>query len=144
MRAVRVAVVPATLSPSPFDLAGSLFLARAGELAFSVWELFAPHSYIVALMPGFIKRLCLCYTGRMDQRDGFITLAEAAALAGYASAGGLRLAVASGKLRAVKAGKRVNLTRREWLDAYLATLHPGNYRRGQQRKGQDAGGEAGE
>ncbi len=78
----------------------------------------------------------------MEQRDGLITLAEAAQIAGYASAGGLRQAVAEGKLRAVKAGKRVNLTRREWLDAYLATVRPGNYRRGQPKSSQDAGDEA--
>ncbi len=82
----------------------------------------------------------------MEQREGLITLAEAAEIAGYTSAGSLRQAVAAGKLRTVKAGKRVNLTRREWLDAYLATLRPGRYHRGQPKssEGQDGSGEGGE
>ncbi len=49
----------------------------------------------------------------------------------------------AGKLRTVLLGPRAYVTTQEWLDAYLATLRPGNYKRGLP-KGQDAGGEAGE
>ena len=69
----------------------------------------------------------------MDERGGFITLDEAAGLAGYESAGNLRQAAASGKLRTIKAGKRVNLTRQEWVEEYMATLRQGNYHRGVKR-----------
>ncbi len=68
-----------------------------------------------------------------DELEGYITLARAAELAGYRNGyGNLRRAAATGKLETRQLG-RMRLTRREWLDAYLATLHEGNYRRGEPR-----------
>ncbi len=75
--------------------------------------------------------------------EEFITLNEAAEIAGYRDAATLRVAANKGRLRTVKPGPRLHMTTRPWLDAYLATLRPGNYKRGLP-KGQDAGGEVGE
>ena len=73
----------------------------------------------------------------------FITLQQAAAIAGYSNTATLRAAAAAGRLQSVKPGPHLYMTTRPWLDAYLATLRPGNYKRGLP-KGQDAGGEVGE
>jgi len=90
--------------------------------------------------------LSVRYTEAMsdeEQIGEYITLARAAEIAGYSGSSNLRHASAAGTLRTRMVGK-IRFTTQEWLDAYLATLHPGNYKRGQQRKGQDAGGEGGE
>ncbi len=78
-----------------------------------------------------------------EQIGEYITLARAAEIAGYSGSSNLRHASAAGTLRTRMVGK-IRFTTQEWLDAYLATLHPGNYKRGHPRKGLDAGGEAGE
>ncbi len=76
-----------------------------------------------------------------EQIGEYITLARAAEIAGYgAGSGNLRTAAVKGTLQTVMVGK-IRLTTEAWLDAYLATLRPGNYKRGLP-KGQDAGGEA--
>jgi len=78
---------------------------------------------------------------KVDQLGDYMTLAHAAESMGYRGGyGNFRRAAAQGKLRTVFIGK-TRLTTRPWLDAYLATLRPGNYKRGLP-KGQDAGGEA--
>ncbi len=79
---------------------------------------------------------------RIDEVSGYITLQRAAELAGYRVVGNLRTAAARGQLQTILLGNQ-RLTTQEWLDAYLATLRPGNYKRGLP-KGQDADGEAGE
>jgi len=78
-----------------------------------------------------------------EQIGEYITLARAAEIAGYSGSSNLRHASSAGTLRTRMVGK-IRFTTQEWLDAYLATLHPGNYRRGQQRTGQDAGVAGGE
>ncbi len=78
--------------------------------------------------------------------DDYITLEEAAHIAGYRDPSNLRTAARTSppRLKTMRKSPRVVLTTRPWLDAYLATLRPGNYKRGLP-KGQDAGGgEAGE
>jgi len=79
--------------------------------------------------------------------DEYITIQEAARTAGYASATNLHAAARLGRLRTIKPGPRARLTTRPWLDEYLQALRNGAYDRGQRRgprKGEDAGGEAGE
>ncbi len=89
--------------------------------------------------------------------EDLITLEEAARRAGYRQSNNLRTAArawlawqsegAQGPERGLRTqtlGPRARMTTQKWLDAYLATLRPGAYRRGQQRKGQDAAGELGE
>ena len=49
----------------------------------------------------------------------YLTLEEAARLAGHASASTLRAAARSGRLKTVKFSPRVQLTTREWLNDYL-------------------------
>jgi len=80
----------------------------------------------------------------METESHYITIAEAARRAGYLVPNNLRAAARAGKLRTVLLGPRAYVTTQQWLDVYLATLRPGNYKRGQQRRGQDASGEAGE
>ncbi len=72
----------------------------------------------------------------------YITLQQAAEIAGYKTTSGLRNAALQGRLQTVKPGPRLHMTTRPWLDAYLATLRPGNYKRGLPKR-QDAGGAAG-
>jgi len=77
----------------------------------------------------------------------YITLQQAAEIAGYKTTSGLRNAALQGRLQTVKPGPRLHMTTRAWLDAYLAQVRPGKYKRGQPKSsaGQDAaGGEAGE
>lgn len=57
----------------------------------------------------------------METESQYITLAEAARRAGY---------LAPNNLRTILLGPRAYVTTQEWLDAYLATLRPGNYKRG--------------
>jgi len=89
--------------------------------------------------------------------EDLITLEEAARRAGYRQSNNLRTAArvwlawqsegAQGPeqgLRTQTLGPRARMTTQAWLDAYLATLRPGNYKRGQQRKVQDPGDGAGE
>lgn len=70
--------------------------------------------------------------------DDYITLQQAAKIAGYRDPATLRIAANKGRLRTVKPGPRLHMTKQAWLDDYLASLHLGNYKRGQP-KGQDAG-----
>jgi len=72
----------------------------------------------------------LGYTGPMETESPYITLAEAARRAGYLVPNNLRTAARAGKLRTILLGPRAYVTTQEWLDAYLATLRPGNYKRG--------------
>ncbi len=79
--------------------------------------------------------------------DAYITIQEAARVAGYASATNLHAAARLGRLRTIKPGPRARLTTRPWLDEYLQALRNGDYDRGRRRgprKGQDASGTAGE
>ncbi len=79
----------------------------------------------------------------------YITLEQAATLAGYTSGGNLRTAAVQGRLRTIVVTNRLRLTTTEWLDAYLATIKeerrgwPRGQARGKQHKSQDADGEAG-
>jgi hypothetical protein len=52
----------------------------------------------------------------------YITIEQAAKLAGYSGAGNLRTAAAAGKLQSIPITPRLRLTTKEWLDAYLATV----------------------
>jgi hypothetical protein len=61
----------------------------------------------------------------------YITLEQAATLAGYSSGGNLRTAAVQGRLRTIVVTNRLRLTTREWLDAYLATVQ--EERRGWER-----------
>jgi len=79
----------------------------------------------------------------METEAPFITLEEAARRVGYRTASNLRTAVRAGRLRALALGPRAYVTTQEWLDAYMVTLRPGNYKRGVP-KGQDAGDAGGE
>ena len=73
--------------------------------------------------------------------DGeYMTLEQAAKLAGYNSSSTLRLAAREGRLRTIRISPRVRLTTREWLEEYLAGVRAGKYGRGQPRSG-DAPGE---
>ena len=77
----------------------------------------------------------------------YITLQQAAEIAGYRDAAALRIAARKGKLRTVKPSLTLHMTTLAWLDDYLTQVRPGNYRRGQPKssEAQDAGGgEAGE
>ena len=72
-----------------------------------------------------------------EQIGDYITLARAAAIAGYTGSSNLRHAAAVGTLRTRMVGK-IRFTTQAWLDAYLATLRPGQYKRGMPKE-QDAG-----
>ena len=74
----------------------------------------------------------------METEPKYITLTEAARRAGYRVPNNLRAAARAGKLRTILLGPRAYVTTQEWLDAYMATVRPGNYKRGQERKEQDA------
>jgi len=52
----------------------------------------------------------------------YITIEDAAKLAGYSGAGNLRMAAAQERLRSIKVGPRQRLTTKEWLDEYLSGL----------------------
>jgi len=75
-----------------------------------------------------------------------ILLQEAARIMGYKDASNLHRAARVGRLKTAEVGPlRTRVTTRAWLDEYRQSLRSGGYHRGQQRKGQDAGGgEAGE
>ncbi len=83
--------------------------------------------------------------GKTEELGEYITLTRAAEIAGYrGGAGNLRRAAAQGKLRTVLIG-RTRLTTQPWLREYMDGLKPtAGWPRGQERKAQDAGGEAGE
>ncbi len=78
--------------------------------------------------------------------EDYITIDEAARRAGYRDSNNLRTAARAGRLQTVLLGPRARMTTPAWLDAYLASVRPGNYKRGQERKpeGQDVGGAGGE
>jgi hypothetical protein len=63
--------------------------------------------------------------------NDYITLSQAAELAGYKSVRPLQLAAQQGRLKTIKLGPRVQFTTRAWLDQYLAELRQGRYRRGE-------------
>jgi hypothetical protein len=67
--------------------------------------------------------------------DEYLTLEEAARLAGHASASTLRGAARSGRLKTVKFSPRVQLTTREWLNDYIES-------RWVRRDGEDQGAAA--
>jgi hypothetical protein len=75
--------------------------------------------------------------------EDYITLQQAAEIAGYRDAATLRIAANKGRLRTVKPSPLLHMTTRAWLDEYLASLRGGAYRRGQERgprhKPEDAG-----
>jgi hypothetical protein len=73
--------------------------------------------------------------------EGYITLQQAAEIAGYTDTSTLRAAALKGRLRTVKPGPRLHMTTRAWLDEYLRSLRGGNYRRGLP-KAQDSPSEA--
>jgi len=73
----------------------------------------------------------------------YITLDQAARLAGYTNPSNLRTAARVGRLKTVTFSPRMRLTTQAWLNDYLVGVRPGNYKRGQQRKEQNPG-EAGE
>lgn len=54
--------------------------------------------------------------------DGYMTIAEAARQAGYYSRSGLSTAAKRGLLRTVRLAEGRHLTRREWVEAYMAGL----------------------
>jgi len=56
-----------------------------------------------------------------DEED-YITLAEAARRAGYATPSSLRMAALKGKLRVKRYSPRIVMTTQAWLDAYLSSL----------------------
>lgn len=68
--------------------------------------------------------------------DEYITLVQAAKIAGYKSPSTLQKAAREGRLRTIRAGPRVQVTTRAWLDAYLASIHEGMSHRGRPRSGQ--------
>jgi len=80
-----------------------------------------------------------------DQED-YISITQAATEAGYRSPSSLRAAAHAGHLRTIGSGPHVRLTTRVWLKEYLESLpqRRRGWTVGQQRKGQDAGSEAGE
>jgi hypothetical protein len=65
--------------------------------------------------------------------EEYITLTQAAALAGYNSTSTLQKAAREGRLKTVRVGPRVQVTTRAWLDEYLASLGAGKSRRGRPR-----------
>lgn len=71
--------------------------------------------------------------------DEFITLKQAAEYAGYRSKSTLKTAAIRGELKTIQPSPNYRLTTRAWLEEYLAGVRGGAYRRGQSRKGQDAG-----
>jgi hypothetical protein len=66
----------------------------------------------------------------------YITLAQAAALAGYASKSSLQTAARRGRLQTRRIGNQL-VTTQAWLEQYLAELRRGRYRRGEPRRGRD-------
>lgn len=65
-----------------------------------------------------------------DGTSTYITLAEAAKLAGYTNPTTLYSAARAGRLRTHRLGPRALVTTCEWLDAYLQGVRAGEYRRG--------------
>jgi hypothetical protein len=65
----------------------------------------------------------------------YITLAQAAAIAGYKSTSTLHKAAREGRLKTVLIGPYLHFTTREWLDEYLAGIRASKSRRGQPRSG---------
>ena len=65
----------------------------------------------------------------------YITLAQAAAIAGYKSTSTLHKAAREGRLKTVLIGPYLHFTTRQWLDEYLAGIRASKSRRGQPRSG---------
>lgn len=68
-------------------------------------------------------------------------MTQAAVYAGYRSKSTLKTAAARGDLKTIKPAPNFRMTTRAWVDEYMASRHPGNYRRGQQRKDLEDAGE---
>jgi hypothetical protein len=68
-----------------------------------------------------------------NANDEYITLVQAAKIAGYKSPSTLQKAAREGRLRTIRAGPRVQVTTKAWLDAYLASIHEGMSHRGRPR-----------
>lgn len=67
--------------------------------------------------------------GGMDEEERivipageYITIEQAARMAGYRGAGNLKSAAASGRLKTIKVAAHLRITTEEWLGAYLASL----------------------
>jgi hypothetical protein len=71
----------------------------------------------------------------------YITLAQAAELAGYASKSSLQTAARRGRLQTRRLGNQL-VTTQTWLEQYLAELRRGRYRRGEPRRGRDRDAQA--
>ena len=67
--------------------------------------------------------------------DEYMTLGQAAKIAGYKSPSTLQKAAREGRLRTIRAGPRVQVTTKAWLDEYLASIHEGMSHRGRPRAG---------
>lgn len=67
--------------------------------------------------------------------DQYITLAQAAQIAGYRHDHTLRAATRKGKLKAVQFGPRARVTTRTWLEEYLASVKQRGMPRGHERAG---------
>jgi len=64
----------------------------------------------------------------------YITLEQAARLAGYNSAGNLRTAATAGKLKSIRINDHARITTEEWLHEYLGGL---DTKRGRPRGSRD-------
>lgn len=69
--------------------------------------------------------------------EEYITIPQAAALAGYGSVSTLNAAARSGRLRTVRVSDRVQFTTRAWLDEYMGSVHPRMSHRGARDKHQE-------
>jgi hypothetical protein len=61
----------------------------------------------------------------------YITIEQAARIAGYSAAGNLRSAAAAGRIQSIVITPRLRLTTIDWLNTYLATVQ--EERRGWER-----------
>jgi hypothetical protein len=66
----------------------------------------------------------------MPKKDEFITLKQAADLAGYRSTAGLRRAADDKRLKALKVGPRAWLTTEAWVQEYISSRRPWGKERG--------------
>ncbi len=66
--------------------------------------------------------VAVLYAPIVADEEDYITLAEAARRAGYASPSALRMAALKGKLRVRRYSPRIVMTTQAWLNDYLASL----------------------
>jgi len=71
----------------------------------------------------------------VENETEYITLAEAAQMAGYSSPRTLQAAASSGRLKTRKWGPRATVTTGAWLQEYLDNLKESMSHRGQPREG---------